>query len=109
LDKDLVVAVLGAAIGLAGLLLVFAGFLFAQSESFPSTVSDSASARYRRAAKIGVAPFLGCLALAVVAGYWLKSPSPELLHVVWMGFRGLVVVTGLYGAYALLYELGRDS
>jgi hypothetical protein len=40
-SKDIVLAVMGSAVGMAGLLLIVAGFAFAQAGSFPSTTDDS--------------------------------------------------------------------
>lgn len=60
--KDLVIAILGGSVALAGLLLVFSGFLFAQAESFPPEHTDDAtinrykSAAGRAARKLGHSP-----------------------------------------------------
>lgn len=39
-SKDTIIAVLGASVGLAGLLLVVAGYVFSQINSFPSENTD---------------------------------------------------------------------
>jgi hypothetical protein len=105
-SKDLVVAVLGAAVALAGLLLVFSGFLFSQADSLPPETTDNSTIRsYKKAARIGIAPFVGCLALAGIAGAWLHAPGPVLFHFVWAGFGTLLVVTGVYGAWVILRQL----
>jgi hypothetical protein len=104
-SKDLVVAILGAAVALAGLLLVFCGFLYSQADSFPSTTDDTLLDKYRNAAKLGVVPFLGCLAIAALAGAWLRSPSPSLLSVSWYGFLALLVTVGIYGSVVILVRL----
>lgn len=53
-SKDVMIAVMGAAVGLAGLLLVVAGYVFAQANSFPSTTDDDLLERYQMAGKIGI-------------------------------------------------------
>jgi hypothetical protein len=71
LDKDVILAVLQSAIGLAGLLLVFAGFVI--------TKADSLSGKYAKPAKrvafFTLLPFLGNLFLAYMSVRALR-PSP---------------------------------
>ena len=99
--KDIVVAVLGASVGLAGLLLIFCGFLFAQSASFPkATTPDAVIDRYRSIGHLGTIPFLASLALAGVCLWWLLCPSLWLFRTCWIGFIVLLVGTGVYGALA---------
>lgn len=105
-SKDIILAVLGGSVSLAGLLLVFSGFLFAQATGFdPEHTSDAVINKYRNAAKFGVLPFLMCLILAVVAVWWLLAPSALLLTISWVGFMALLIVTAVYGAYTILSYL----
>ena len=105
-SKDLVVAVLDAAVALAGLLLVFCGFLYSQADAFPAaTTDDSTINKYKNAAKFGIAPFGGCLLLAWIAGAWLRCPSDSLLVATWWSFSTLLIVVGVYGAVVILYRL----
>ncbi len=53
-SKDIVTTILGASVGLAGLLLVFSGFLFAQAEAFPRATTDNAT--INKFKKAGLAP-----------------------------------------------------
>ena len=55
--SDLVSTILGGSVALAGLLLVFSGFLYSHAESFPPTTSDRVTDRYKGAAKLGLVPF----------------------------------------------------
>jgi hypothetical protein len=105
-SKDIVLAVLGGSVSLAGLLLIFSGFLFSQASSFPpASTDDEMIDRYRNAGRFGVLPFLMCLALAGVAVWWLRSPSETLLFICWIGFIALLAVTAAYGSYTILRYL----
>jgi hypothetical protein len=104
--KDIILAVLGGSVSLAGLLLVFSGFLFAQATGFdPEHTSDAVINKYRKAAKFGVLPFLMCLILAGIAVWWLLTPTALLLSISWIGFITLLIVTAIYGAYTILRYL----
>jgi len=104
--KDLAVAVLGAAVALAGLLLVFVGFLFSQADGFPPATTDDATIRnYKRAGRIGLIPFVGCLALAWLAGLWLREPSQQLMTLVWWGFGVVLILTAVYGTTVFMRQL----
>jgi hypothetical protein len=105
-DKDIVLAVLSGSVSLAGLLLVFSGFLFAQATGFdPEHTDDAVINRYRRAAKLAVIPFLICLGLAVITVWWLVYPNPSFVKISWIGFIALLVLTAVYGGYTILRYL----
>jgi hypothetical protein len=105
-SKDIILAVLGGSVSLAGLLLIFSGFLFSQAAGFdPDNTPDKIINRYRNAARFGVLPFLMCLATAGIAIWWLRSPSENLLIIRWIGFIALLVVTAVYGGYTILRYL----
>lgn len=93
------IGILGAAVGLAGLLLVFCGFLFAQASSFPPEhTDDSTINRYRNAGKLGLWPFLGSLATALAATGWLVFGGCQLYYSIVGLFAILLIATALYGA-----------
>lgn len=99
-NDALVAAVLGGAISLAGLLLVFIGFLFSQ---ITASMSDTRQTRYRRAARLGLTPFCAALALAIAAAcYWL-APSDPLAHYLLVATIALAVAVGAYGLITTLY------
>ena len=61
--KDIILALLSGSVSLAGLLLIFSGFLFSQAAGFdPDHTPDKMIDAYRNAARVGVLPFLMCLA-----------------------------------------------
>jgi hypothetical protein len=100
-QKDIVLAVLGASVALAGLLLVFCGFLFTQADSLPSTTRDEVIDKYRRAGKLGLVPFLLALIVAGDAFAWLLCPTNWYF---WSGVWGFVAVlcgTAIYGGVTI--------
>lgn len=104
--KDVMLALLGASVGLAGLLLVVAGFVFAQAGSFPpETTDDETIERYELAGKIGLVPFGLSLAEAGLCLIWLLHSSPSVFSAAVMWFFVLLVLTALYGFVLLLRYL----
>src|SRR5438132_13205487 len=74
--KDIVTAIFGAAVGLAGILLVFVGFVYSHAESQP--LKDDRE-KYKLVAKVGLLPFLICLTCAFFCLNWMSSPSQTSL------------------------------
>jgi hypothetical protein len=104
--KDVMLALLGGSVGLAGLLLVVAGFVFAQAGSFPpETTDDETIGRYERAGKFGLVPFGLSLVEAGICLTWLLHRSAWLYTVGVTGFFLLLVLTALYGFVLLLRYL----
>jgi len=102
MSKDIAIAILGAAVSLAGLLLIFCGFLFTQLAALDPLTPDPTLNSYRGAARWGLFPFAICLAEAGVALWWLLSPSDLLFTTLWVGFVALLAGTALYGIVATL-------
>jgi hypothetical protein len=104
--KDVAIALLGSAVGIAGLLLVVAGMVFAQANSFPpETTEESLLARYEKAGKLGLIPFLTALIEAGASLWWLVHHSDCLYTGVILGFFLLLVLTALYGFVLILRYL----
>ncbi len=104
--KDTIIAVLGAAVGLAGLLLVVAGFVFSQVNTFPPQYTDDAViTRYKVAGKLGLLPFLIALGDAALCLRWLVHSSPCLFSTALWGFCLLLVLTAAYGSVLILRYL----
>lgn len=92
------IAIMSGSVSLAGLLLIFCGFLFSRAASFPSdTTDDEIIDRYKNAARYGLAPFLLSLLITGICLAWLVRPSPGLYNASWVGFLVLLGVTGIYG------------
>lgn len=105
-SKDVVVALLGAAVALAGLLLVVSGFVFTQSNSFPrATTDDSVLKRYEFVAKLGLIPFTFALIEAAVCLVWLVHSTSCIYFSAVAGFFLLLVLTEVYGSVLILRYL----
>ena len=104
--KDTVIAVLGACVALAGLLLVVAGFVFSQANTFPpETTDDALLGRYETAGKLGLIPFLLALADAAVCLWWLIHSSVCAFSTAVYGFFLLLLLTAIYGSVLILRYL----
>lgn len=103
--KDLVLGILGASGTLAGLLLVFGGFLFAQAASFPSSTPDEVTEKYEKVGRFAVWPFLGFLLSTVLSIVWLLHAQNCLFWINVGVFLGSVLATAVYGAVASYHYL----
>jgi hypothetical protein len=106
ISKDVVIAILGAAVGLAGILLVFCGFILSQVWTFdPDEIAKSKRTAYKIVARIGILPFLGALMNAYLCVRWFITRSDALYSNVTCTFGFLLLATGLYGAVVVLFFL----
>lgn len=104
--KDVVIAILGSSVGLAGLLLVFSGFVFAQADGFPKETTDDAIInRYRRVGRAGLIPFLISLSLAAVNVVWFMCPTETLYRLSVYGFLFLLLSAAGYAIAVLGFYL----
>jgi hypothetical protein len=95
--KDLILGILGASGALAGLLLVFGGFIFSQAASFPSSTDDQIIGKYTKAGRLAIFPFWGFLITTLLSVTWLLHPI-YYVYVACVGlFVILVIGTGIYG------------
>lgn len=93
-------AVIGASMALAGLLLIFSGFLFGQAALFPPETSDKVLNGYKAAARGGLIPFAASLVVSVLAlAYWF-FPSRCLADAILILFALLAVATIIFGFWA---------
>jgi hypothetical protein len=99
-EKDIAVAALGASAGLAAMLLVFVGFLFARADSMPAEVADEVTRPYRNAAKCGLVPVIVCAIVMMAAFEWLFHPSTGWLRAGWRW--GFWIEAIAFVAYALV-------
>jgi len=104
--KDVALALMGAAVGIAGLLLVVAGFVFAQAASFnPDDTDDKVIDGFRTAGRLGLIPFVLALTEAGGSLVWLVHKSNYLYTGIVWGFFLLLILTGLYGLVLILRYL----
>src|SRR6266478_6071013 len=99
--KDIVLGILGASVALAGLLLIFCGFLFGRADSLPSSAKDTTIASYRRAGRVGIFPFLATLAVAGISLAWLLCPVDWVYWTTVWTFFAVLVGTAVYGAVTI--------
>ena len=100
MEKDLVVAILDADVALAGLLLVFVGFVYSRGEALSGERGD----RFQNVARLGVVPFglsLWCAWLCVT----YLSGDTTLARTVVVMFRSDLIVTALYACVILFVYL----
>ena len=102
MERDTVTAVFSSSVGLAGILLVFVGFVYSRTETFER--ADRVR-RYQIVAKLGVIPFALALVSAWLCLMWLGSSNAELYNDAIFVFQACLVLTGLYGVIALLFYL----
>jgi hypothetical protein len=100
--KDIVTAIFGAAVGLAGILLVFVGFVYSHAESQPLAADRI---KFKLVAKSGLFPFLVCLVSASLCLTWMSAPSPGVLCWTRYTLYGGMGLTALYGIVAFLFYL----
>lgn len=106
MDKSAVISnLLSGSLALAGLLLVFCGFLFSQAASFPGTTDDEVINKFRNAGKIAVLPFVAALAIAFLCLLWTLDQSETVYLVCVIGSFVLIGGTAIYGAYSILRYL----
>ena len=105
-SKDVMIGVLGAAVGLAGLLLVVAGYVFAQGNSFSrANTDDDLLKRYEMAGKLGLIPFILALCDAGLCLRWLIHSTPCVYSIAVYGFFLLLLLTAAYGSVLILRYL----
>jgi hypothetical protein len=99
--KDLILGILGASGTLAGLLLVFGGYLFAQAASFPAADTDDAIIeKYTKVGRFAVWPFLGFILVTILCVIWLLHAQDCVYWACIAIFLLSVAVAGIYGAVA---------
>src|SRR6266853_4852433 len=102
MDKDTVIAYLGASVALAGLLLVFSGYVYSHSESFNVAARKK---KYQWIAKAGLIPFAIALLAAWISVNWLENQFPERYHLALILFKMSLISTLLYGIISMIFYL----
>lgn len=102
MQETVVSSILGASVGLAGILLVFVGFIFTRSEGFEVVTRTR---RYQIIARVGLVPFAVAIGCAWVCLEWFLGPTALLYSFALWSFQGCLVLTALYGIAALLFYI----
>jgi uncharacterized membrane protein len=97
-EKDVILAVLGSDIAIAGLVLVFAGFLITKAESFEGSKYGD---KYNWLAVYGLVPIVVSLAAAWMCVDALQGAEWEASHTLPM----LKIVLALTAGYAVISAL----
>lgn len=104
--KDVLANVFTATISLAGLLLVFVGFMYSQASSFPSDTDRRITKRFKLVAKVGLLPFAFAIVLAYCAFHAMISVTPGSLQLLGTLFTFELGAVLLYGSVSVLFYLG---
>ncbi len=102
MESATITTLLGSSVGLAGILLVFVGFLYSRSEAFENV---KLMRKFKRVAKAGIVPFLFALISAWLCLLWIGQPSVDLYNYAMLSFQASLILTGLYGIIAFIYYL----
>jgi hypothetical protein len=102
MEKDTVLAAIGSAIGLAGLLLVFVGFIYTHGESFSS---EATKRKFQRVAKAGIIPFSVALLCAWFCLRWLQWGGLADYSYALLLFKLSLLLTLAYGIIAVIVYL----
>jgi uncharacterized membrane protein len=77
IEKDVVLAILGASAGLAGFVLVFLGIIIASYQSYTGGVPEQVLEPYRTVGGILLGAFALCLFAVLVCVAWLVGSGPD--------------------------------
>lgn len=96
LEKDVVLAILGASAALAGFVLVFLGIIIASYQSYSGGVPEQVVQPYRATGGILLGTFALCLFAALICLGWLVGGGPDGAYGVTVGLFGaeLIAVCG---------------
>jgi uncharacterized membrane protein len=96
-EKDVVLAILGASAALAGFVLVFLGIIIASYQSYSGGVSEQVVKPYRTIGAILLGTFALCLFSVLVCLAWLVGGGPDATYGVTVGLFA-VEVLGVFAA-----------
>lgn len=99
--KDTIAAILGASAALAGLLLVFVGFVYVRGEAYSTKRGDV----FKIVAKLGVFPFLLALSCTWFSMEWFKTSAAWAFWWSIHSFEWSLYATAIYGVATLLFYL----
>jgi hypothetical protein len=97
LEKDVILAILGASAALAGFVLVFLGIIIASYQSYSGGVPEQVVKPYRTLGGILLATFALCLVAVLVCLGWLVGGGPGEVYGVTVALF-VVEVTAVFAA-----------
>jgi uncharacterized membrane protein len=95
-EKDVVLAILGASAALAGFVLVFLGIIIGSYQSYSGAVPEQVVEPYRRLGGVLLATFGVCLFAVLVSLVWLVGGGPNEAYGLTVG----IFVVELIGVFA---------
>lgn len=95
IEKDAALAVFGGALALAGILLVFIGFILPNINTYSQQTAD----KFRLLARLGLIPFLAALLCSWFSIWAVQGGSWSGTHLWWV-LKLTLVLTGLYAILA---------
>ena len=95
--KEIILSILGTSVGLAGLFLVFVGFLYSRAMAYPPGTDKAIVNKFVRASKWGMLPFSISICVAVTSQLWLAHPIHFFYLVSFWGALITVVSVMVYG------------
>jgi hypothetical protein len=90
-EKDVVLAILGASAALAGFVLVFLGIIIVSYQSYPGGVPEQVVKPYRNIGGTLLATFAWCLGAVLVCLAWLVGGGPDATYGVIVGLFAMEV------------------
>lgn len=102
---DVLSMILTASLTLAGILLVFVGFIYSQAQSFPSETDESVTRKFKQVARVGMVPFGLAILIAGLAFQKILAPHTSvggLIPALFWLEMGLLL---LYGIVSVLLYL----
>jgi hypothetical protein len=91
-EKDVILAILGASAALGGFVLVFLGIIIASFQSYSGAVPEQVVRPYRTLGGILLATFGLCLFAVLVSLAWLVGGGPDGAYGVTVVLFGLELV-----------------
>jgi hypothetical protein len=96
-ERDTILSVLSSAIALAGLLLIFSGFLFAKAASFETSRGD----KFKVLARWTLVPVLVSLALSWISLMAVEGNHWASLHLITL-LKLTLIVTAIFAIVGIL-------
>ena len=98
-ERDTILAVLQSDIGIAALILVFAGFLLTKGDSYQTKRGD----KYRMTALLSLLPVLACVVSIWICMDGVEGSAWCAAHALW-SLRLVLVMAGSYAIIATVWS-----
>jgi hypothetical protein len=101
------IAILSTSVALAGLLLVFLGFVLSTYQAFPADTSPSVLDKYRKVGKQALGVFVVCVVTSILSITWLLTDNCLLYWLVISLFYAEMLGVLLVAIFSFTKLLGR--